>query len=289
MRLLAAALTLSLFASPALAQDESWDARVVSAKGEATVKPADGSADLDAGEDTPLQDGDRIVTGADGSVELSLDGTTLITINENTEFVVEATKKADASFLVKLGSILAKIQKLSGGGMKFRTPLAVAAVRGTDLGVEVEAEESWFGVFDEGKVEVKAAAAGTGDAADAAVPETLISNQETVVRRGARPAGAVQLKRFMRRRALMRGHARRLGAVRRHWKSLPPAERMKFRQQRFDIMRDRRKARLDRLKNQPIRRGGPDPEKQRRLQEIREKQRQAREKRIRQIRERGGR
>ncbi|UPT72573.1 MAG: methylmalonyl-CoA mutase family protein [Elusimicrobiota bacterium] len=172
-----AVLVLAL-AVPAFA--ENWDARLGDVSGDVSVQPADGSPEVSGEADMPLEEGDRVVVGEGGSAEVALDGGSLITVREKSDLKIEKSDKADSSFFLAAGSLLAKIQKLGTQRFRVRTTSAVAAVRGTEFGVEVDGEDSHVGVFDEGKVEVTGAAGGT--------PELLISNQETSVAKGAAPS-----------------------------------------------------------------------------------------------------
>lgn len=242
MRLLTALLSLTLVAAPALAQDAAdWDARLGTVKGEVTVYSSEGDQEGASGEDgMPLEAGDRVVTAEGASAEVVLDGGSLITLRESSDFKVEATTKNDSVFSLAVGSLLAKIQKLGEQRMRVRTGTAVAAVRGTEFGVEIEGEQTHVGVFDEGKVEVTAAEGGPA--------ELLIANQETRVARGAKPLSAYQLQRLMRHRALMRGHGRRLAAIRKQWRALTPAQRLELRKKTQERLRERRRALLEKRK-----------------------------------------
>lgn len=238
MKFIAASFAfLLLAAAPARAQEERWDARLAGVSGDVTVIAADGSPEASGDANMPLEEGDRVVVGEGGSAEVALDGGSLIVVRENSDFKLEKTAKADSSFFLSAGSLLAKIQKLGTQRLRVRTPTAVAAVRGTEFGVEVEGDDSHVGVFDEGKVEV------TGDAGGP--PELLISNQETSVKKGAAPAHASQLQRFMAHRGQMRGQHRRLVAIKAKWKALPPAQRQEMRKKMMERMRDKRKKFLE--------------------------------------------
>lgn len=240
MRMTAAALALLLAAAaPAFAQEESWDARLGAVSGDVTVHPADGSPETSGEDGMPLEEGDRVSVDEGGSAEIALDGGSLITVREKSEFKIEKTGKADTWFSLTAGALLAKIQKQLGNNrLRVRTPTAVAAVRGTEFGVEVdEAGASHVGVFDEGKVEVTGEQGGT--------PEVLISNQETTVKKGAAPAHAAQLKRFVSHRAHMRRHGRRIAAIKRKWKALPPDQRREKRKKMMERMRENRKKMLE--------------------------------------------
>lgn len=231
--LLAAVFAFAFLVAPARADEDNWDARLAAVTGDVSVQPADGSPEVSGEADMPLEEGDTIVVAEGGSAEVALDGGSLVTVRENSEFKLEKTAKNDSTFFLKLGSILAKIQKLGPQRLKVRTNSAVAAVRGTEFGVEVDGDDSHVGVFDEGKVEVTGAAGGA--------PELLISNQETSVVKGAGPGRAEQLKRFMVHRALMRGHGRRLSLIKAKWKALPKDQRREMRKKFIERMRENRK------------------------------------------------
>ena len=232
-------LLLSLFAAafltaPARAQeaDDRWDARISASTGEVVVHPAEGGDEAAAEKDMPLDEGDRVTTGDDSSADISLDGGSLIHLEANTDFTIEKTARSQSSFSLAFGSILAKIQKLGSQSLTVRTPSAVAAVRGTEFGVDAAADQqTHVGVFDEGRVEVKGA---TG-------AETLTPNQETSVAKGSAPLRPFALKRFVRMRRFMQGHRRRLAALKRRWKAMPPAQRRAHRQQVMKRMRQLRR------------------------------------------------
>ncbi len=236
MKSIIALLIFSVLAAPARAQEEKWDARMSAASGDVTVVPADGSPEVSGEAGMPLEEGDRVVTAEGGSAEVALDGSSLITVRENSDFKLEKTAKNESTFFLAAGSMLAKIQKLGNQRLRVRTPTAVAAVRGTEFGVEAAGDQSHVGVFDEGKVEV------TGDKGGA--PELLISNQETSIAKGAAPEHAAQLKRFIAHRAAMRGHSRRLASIKSKWKALPPGERGEMRKKMLQRMLEHRKKML---------------------------------------------
>ncbi len=236
-RFLIASFALLVFIAPAHAQEASWDARLGVVSGDVTVVAADGSPEVSGEAGMPLEEGDRVVVAQGGSAEVALDGGSLITVRENSDFKLEKTAKGESTFYLSLGSLLAKIQKLGNQRLRVRTPTAVAAVRGTEFGVEVDGDNSHVGVFDEGKVEV------TGD--KGGPPELLISNQETSVKKGEAPAHAEQLKRFMAHRGQMRGQGRRLASIKAKWKSMPPEKRQQMRQKFMERMREHRKKFLE--------------------------------------------
>jgi len=264
MSLLIAALAVALAAAPVRAQDaapaadDHWDARLTAVTGEVTVLPADGGEESAAEVGMPLEEGDRVVTAAGAEAEVALDGGSLVTVRESSDFKLEKTAKAETSFLLAFGSLLAKIQKLGSQSLQVRTPSAVAAVRGTEFGVEVEGENSHVGVFDEGRVEV----GGSGG------KEVLTPNQETSVEKGRAPLRAAPLRRFVVQRARMQAQLRRLRAIRRNWKSLPPDRRREMRRRTLERLRElRRKTREERRQLQQRRGEHPNEPRNRRRQQ----------------------
>lgn len=231
--ILASCLILSALALSAHAKEggERWDARIVTASGEVTVHPADGSAEVAADDGMPLEQGDRVVTAAGAWAEIGFDGSSLVTLRENSDFTLERTETDSSSFRLSLGALVAKIESLGARQLHVRTPTAVAAVRGTEFGVEVEPDQTHVGVYDEGSVEV------TGDAGGA---ETLAPRQETSVFRGKVPSKPIALRRFLLHRKLMMRNRTRLRDIRRRWKALPPEKRQELRGKIVERMRERR-------------------------------------------------
>lgn len=268
---LAAAVAAASLAAPLLCRAQSWDARLTKASGEVTVAPADGSPEVSGEAGMPLEEGDRVVVADGATAEVALDGGSLITVRENSDFLLEKTTKDDSSFFLRVGSLLAKIEKLQSRRLSVRTPTAVAAVRGTEFGVEVEEGASHVGVFDEGKVEVTAVEGGKR--------ETLISNQELSVRRGVETLRAIQLKRFVAHRSAMRAHARRIAAIRAGWKALPPEVRRARRQKALERMREHRRKFLEK-------RAASRDKRQQRAKENVERRQKVRQENLRKMNER---
>ena len=118
------------------------------------IKTAKGSASIEhAGQKTPAQAGaalmasDRVVTGADGSVGITLRDETLLAVGPNSsvwlekyafdptshEGVLDATVKRGT-----LGVISGKLSKQSPGSVQFRTPTSILGVRGTKFVIDVK-------------------------------------------------------------------------------------------------------------------------------------------------------
>lgn len=113
------------------------------AKGEVAIERASGKRAAAPG--VAVEAGDRIVTGRDGSVGITLRDNTLLSAGPNStvvldKFAFDSTTHAgtiDAS--VKRGTlsvVSGKIAKQSPETVKFRTPTAILGVRGTSFVVD---------------------------------------------------------------------------------------------------------------------------------------------------------
>ncbi|MBI5210856.1 MAG: FecR domain-containing protein [Elusimicrobia bacterium] len=236
---------------------DRWDARLTDVKGTVTVFTAGADAEgMPGDKDMPLEPGDRIRTGEDSSAEVAFEGDSVVVLKANTQMTVTSTRKNGVELGLSLGSLLAKIHSSLGlGGFGVRTPTAVASVRGTEFAVEVAGEgesgETHVGVFDEGKVEVSGTAAGEA--------ETLMTNQETVVRRGQRPLPPYVLKRLMKHRKLVRGFGKRAQLLKKQWAALPPEKRLEFRTKWMERARERMKKMREKAIRQKGKRGPAGP------------------------------
>jgi hypothetical protein len=245
--LVSAALAALALSGPAAAQDaasDHWDARITAVAGKVSVRPADGSSEVAAQAGMPLEEGDRVLVPGRASAELSLDGGSLIALRENSDFKLEKTAKAESSFFLSFGSLLAKIQKLGSQSLRVRTTTSVASVRGTEFGVDAEDARSGVGVFSEGRVEVSG---GSGMV-------VLTPNQETSANKGQPPLKAAPLNRFAGQRERMTALIDRLAAVRAAWKPLTRIERAALR---------KRAATGLRLNERSLKKGRNDRERER--------------------------
>lgn len=210
-----------LTASPAAAAEpESWDALLTEVSGEVTLN------DIEVEEGMPLEDGDQVKTGPDSSAELSLDGGSVILLDENSHFTLASSKKSATELTLAFGRLLAKVKSLlAGQNLRVRTPCAVAAVRGTEFAVEAEPGGpglTHVGVFEEGLVEV---AGLTGP------PQQLGPGQETSAARDQAALAAAPLKRFLRHRKAMKSLRKRFQSLAKRWKALTPERRRELRQE----------------------------------------------------------
>lgn len=247
---LAAAMLLLGTAAPLRAQPAGGavhDVRVTKVDGEVTLYTAEDPEGIPAEVDTPLEEGDRLVTGDGASAEIAFDGgNSVVTINPSSDFTLRGAQRSSTVLELATGSLLAKIRKLlAGDNLQVRAPSAVAAVRGTEFGVEAEnGAQAHVGVFDEGRVEV------TGQSGP---PQVLEPNQETSVVKGAPAQPPRQLQRFLQRREFMRQVMReRSRRLAQRWKTLPPDRRQELRRKALVRMRqqtERRRGMQQRLRD----------------------------------------
>ncbi len=155
----AAVMGLSFLSVKANAQGQpsSWDARITSLQGNVNFYPASSPKQgYVAVSGLPLKSGDRIVTNAGSQAQIAFNGSGVVTLTPNSSFTVKALSQSKTSLFLGMGNIIAKFDHLlSGQNLQVQTPMAVAAIRGTEFGVGFsKASGAKVGVFDEGKVEV---------------------------------------------------------------------------------------------------------------------------------------
>jgi hypothetical protein len=137
--ILAAALGLSL---PAVAADIGL------------VKVSKGSVQLQRGSDripgalgTGVQQGDVVVTGADGSAGITFTDNSLVSVGPNSVFAIDKYRFDSTTHAGqfegnlrqgRLAAVSGKMVKQSPESMKIRTPSAIMGVRGTEFVVQVD-------------------------------------------------------------------------------------------------------------------------------------------------------
>lgn len=118
------------------------------------IKTAKGSASIEReGQKTPAKAGaalmasDRVLTGADGSVGITLRDETLLAVGPNSNVWLEkyafdpTSHEGGLNATVKkgtLGVISGKLSKQSPGAVQFRTPTSILGVRGTEFVIDVK-------------------------------------------------------------------------------------------------------------------------------------------------------
>lgn len=219
-----------LFLSPPLcaevsAPDDS-EVQVSKIEGHPLVKFHDGGDWMLLGEDTPLFAGDAVRVPAKSRVEVITKDGDLTELQENTEVVFGETRPLSFQLKLILGSILAKVSPQPRKRFQVHTPVAVAAVRGTEFGVAVdESGNSEVGVTA-GEV-----AARRTEGAEASTEEIILRQNEGAVVEHGRPVRHLRqlppvLKRRMVRMAVLR---ERFPGLRGRWKDLTPQERRNIR------------------------------------------------------------
>jgi hypothetical protein len=135
-------------------------------------------------EGLPLEPGDHIRTGEDGTVELVMSDNALWIVQPKTDVVVEHTEVNAGHLDLADGRLIGKVDSQRTAGTvqdwEFDTPAAVVAIRGTEFGLTAAKQEgTHLGVF-EGKVDFQPAETAAGPQPVTEVP----SGHETVASRG---------------------------------------------------------------------------------------------------------
>ncbi len=248
---------------PAGAQDSSlWEARITELEGEVVIFPKGASGGIDAVVDMPLEAGDRIETGSKGRVEMALEAESVLELGADSAFEIESLSFKDSIFSLELGWIVAKIESLVSrrGQFRVRTPVAVAAVRGTEFAVEVDPEgHTDVGVFDEGKVALSSLAHPKDG------EKVLGPLDEARLQKGRRRFMLGRLKRLKARHKRLKHLRGRRAQLKKNWKRLDPKTRAQLRrnwkaryeknlQKLSPVQRKKLIERLDRGKRERLRR-----------------------------------
>lgn len=220
-------LTMVAFTAAVSTWAADREARLTRTEGVVAVTSpeGDGAIALAEGQDMPLEAGDRVRTGADGAAEITLDGETVMELGPSSDFTLHSLRRSKTLFGLDLGSVVASVKKLlAREKMEFKTPVAVAAVRGTELVVaQNPTGETAVGVFDEGRVEVRGEGAPVG----------VGPNQETEVRRGKPPRAPRELRALAGRRERLGILRERRPRLAKGWRHRPAADRRDLRFRRW--------------------------------------------------------
>jgi hypothetical protein len=201
------------------------DPTVALVEGQAMVKFADSQEWEPLEADMPLETGDRLQVKENSRVEVAGDGGDVWEVEENTEMEVGSATPELSSFKLWLGGLLAKITPRANNKFEVRTPLAVAAVRGTEFAVDVDKDGASEVGVTEGSVALKPLDPALGE-------ELLLTSQEGgAMRPRMRPARLrgfpPRVQRHLLRMQAFRGRA---PMIRAKWRSLAPAQRREIRQ-----------------------------------------------------------
>jgi hypothetical protein len=139
------ALTLAVLAASARADQpapERGAMKVTAVEGAATVLAAGGGAPAQVALEAVLHEGDVIVTGADGRVELRIATGTQLRIGPGARAELREAPAAGGRFRLRLavGNLWAHVAKLlAGDRFEIETENGVAGVRGTEFTVDAAA------------------------------------------------------------------------------------------------------------------------------------------------------
>jgi hypothetical protein len=118
---------------------------VKTTKGKATIEREGRQSPASTG--ASLMPSDRVITGADGSVGITLRDETLLAVGPNSNVWLEkyafdpTSHEGALDATVKrgtLGVISGKLPKQSPGAVQFRTPTSILGVRGTEFVIDVK-------------------------------------------------------------------------------------------------------------------------------------------------------
>jgi hypothetical protein len=143
-RFLPTLLAAALLCAPAAHAADTPAGMIKTTKGSATIERDGKKNPVQAG--APVLGSDRIVTGADGSVGITLRDETLLSVGPNSNVWLEkyafdpTTHEGALDATVKRGTmavISGKLSKQSPSAVKFRTPSSILGVRGTEFVIDV--------------------------------------------------------------------------------------------------------------------------------------------------------
>ncbi|MGK7345407.1 MAG: FecR family protein [Candidatus Nitrospinota bacterium M3_3B_026] len=120
-------------------------ARAVHVEGEASYVAARDAETYKVEINTPFAEGDRVITGADGKLEIEFDTGDLLLMDSGAELVIRALERdekgtASAVFDLAAGRVKSLVTGLAGKGSRFEihTRAAISGVAGTEFYVETE-------------------------------------------------------------------------------------------------------------------------------------------------------
>jgi hypothetical protein len=136
--------------------------RITDVEGQVAVIPNGTTRASPAVKDFLVQPGDRIITGETGRVEVAAKEGTVIELREKSVFRITGLSGNKSSFFLKVGRMLGQFAPSSTTRYSYqvRTPVAVAAVRGTDLALVMQEDGEMQGGVIEGQVDFGARKTG---------------------------------------------------------------------------------------------------------------------------------
>lgn len=173
----------------------------------------------------PLEPGDLLRTGPDGSAEIAWEGEGLVVLGPSSDFAVELMGKDKSRLFLGYGKLAAKIRKLAQGRViELASPTALAVVRGTELAMEeTEGGTARVGVLDEGRLFVTGAQGGA--------EVELKANQETQIFKGKNPDAPKPLEALKAHKPAVAAARKRHQEIEKNWKARAPEERLALRRE----------------------------------------------------------
>ncbi|MCB4757610.1 MAG: FecR family protein [Elusimicrobia bacterium] len=137
----------------AMAEEPSIEEfRITGLEGKAAVIPQGSRKASPAVKNMRLQNGDQVVTGEKGRLEIGTKAGTVIELKEKSSLKVDSLSDQMHVFFLRAGRFLARFKSYKdrkGPSYKVRTPVAVASVRGTDLALDInDKDELEAGVIE---------------------------------------------------------------------------------------------------------------------------------------------
>lgn len=138
-------VVLSL-SSLGIAEEMGRSAKITDLNGDVQIKKSKDESWTAVAKGVMVDEGQIIKTGSSSSAVLTIDDSTKVEIEQNTQIMISelignAKKNTEKTLLdLAVGKVLIKAQKLSNQESKFevKTPTSIVGVRGTVFSVEVE-------------------------------------------------------------------------------------------------------------------------------------------------------
>lgn len=213
-------LIFLLLSTPLFAEEiRLLDIRLTQTTGQVTLMMDGVKGTPLAGAEMPLEQGDVIITGADGKAELSFDEGTLVRLQPNSFLTLREVSDKKTLLRLRRGVILSRVhfEKETGQQFSVLTQSAIASVRGTEFVVDQTGAETWVGVLNEGHVAVQAY--------NFKRQVIMHFNQEVLVKRGSPPGQAHVLTKLYPHKVQMAEMRDRIKQLHRSETALSPQQR----------------------------------------------------------------
>ena len=142
-------LSISLISLSSISYAAPIEAHAVYVEGEVNYVSIEDSAQHPVEVNTPFREGDRVMTGSDGKVEIEFDTGALLLLDNDTDMTIKSLNRSDqgaisAIFDLAVGLIKSSFNKLADGDtVEYHTKTAISGIAGTPehaIQVDVTAE-----------------------------------------------------------------------------------------------------------------------------------------------------